>query len=135
MKYPALLFVGAVNLLAQMGATTPTAGSGGQTSVQANPGPASDPRALYISGKVTMQDASPVAQVTIERVCAGISKTVAYTNSNGRFNFQWGDRKLIVTDASDAGSGRRGTPARAASVALNRPAAPTRWPPIRSGTA
>jgi tetratricopeptide (TPR) repeat protein len=106
MKYPALLLVAAVNLLAQMGATTPTPGSGGQTSVQANPGPASDPRALYISGKVTIQDGSPVAQVNIERVCGGLSKTVAYSNSSGRFSFQWGDRSMIVADASDAGSGR-----------------------------
>jgi|HubBroStandDraft_4_1064222.scaffolds.fasta_scaffold48552_2 tetratricopeptide (TPR) repeat protein len=110
MKYPALFVligaIAAVEVRAQMGATTPTPGSGGQTSVQANPNPGSDPRALYISGKVTIEDGSPVAQVNIERVCGGISKTVAYSNSSGRFSFQWGDRSMIVADASDAGSGR-----------------------------
>jgi len=110
MKYPALFAaigaIAAVEVRAQMGATTPTPGNGGQTSVQANPNPGSDPRALYISGKVTIEDGSPVAQVTIERVCGGISKTVAYSNSSGRFSFQWGDRSMIVADASDAGSGR-----------------------------
>ena len=47
--------------------------------------------------------------VTIQRVCSGISRTVAYTDSNGRFNFRWGDRNMIVADASDAGSGRAGS--------------------------
>ena len=90
-----------------MGGTTPTTGSGGQTSVQATPNSGSgSSRPIYISGKVALQDGSTVSQVTIERVCGGIAKTVAYTDSNGHFSFQWGDRNLIVTDASDAGSGR-----------------------------
>jgi tetratricopeptide (TPR) repeat protein len=53
-----------------------------------------------------MQDGSPVSQATIERVCGGLAKTVAYSNSTGRFSFQWGDRSMIVSDASDAGSSR-----------------------------
>ncbi len=118
MKHSALfLLLGAistVNLTAQvMGGTTPTTGSGGQTSVQANPNLGSGGGALgpdtaapvYVSGKVVMEDGSPVApNVTIERVCSGMSKTVAYTDSKGRFNFQWGDSSMTVTDASDAGS-------------------------------
>src|ERR1700685_3923365 len=84
-----------------MGGTTPTTGSGGQTSVQANPNLGSGggamgtntSRPIYISGKVVMEDGSPVSpNVTIERVCSGMSKTVAYTDSKGHFNFQWGDR-------------------------------------------
>ena len=123
MKNSALfLLLGAiatVNLTAQvsgggMGGTTPTTGGGGQTSVQANPnlgsgGGASgndNSRPIYISGRVVIEDGSAFPQnVTIQRVCSGISKTVAYTDSNGRFNFRWGDRNLVVTDASDAGSG------------------------------
>src|SRR6202451_3968558 len=99
------LLLGAIataNLAAQpMGGTTPTTGSGGQTSVQANPNLGSGggamgtntSRPIYISGKVVMEDGSPVSpNVTIERVCSGMSKTVAYTDSKGHFNFQWGDR-------------------------------------------
>jgi tetratricopeptide (TPR) repeat protein len=94
--------------------TTPTTGSGGQTSIQANPSLGSGggakgadaSRPLYISGKVVMDDGSAVLQnIAIERVCSGISKTVAYTDSNGRFNFRWGDGTMVVSDASDAGSG------------------------------
>jgi TolA-binding protein len=114
MKYPALfLLLATVPLTAQMTGTTPTTGSGGQTSVQANPnlgsgggGSADGSRPIYISGKVLMQDGSAVSDVTIERLCGGIAKTVAYTDSNGHFSFQWGDRNMIVTDASDAGSSR-----------------------------
>jgi TolA-binding protein len=110
------LFLGAiatVNLTAQMGGT-PTTGSGGQTSVQANPNlgsgggamGANTSRPIYISGKVVVEDGSAVQpNYTIERVCGGIAKSVAYTDSNGRFSFQWGDRSMIVSDASDAGSG------------------------------
>src|ERR1700722_770446 len=97
---------------------SPTTGSGGQTSVQANPGlgsgggamGANTSRPIYISGKVVMQDSSAVPpNVTIERVCGGLPKTVAYADSNGRFSFPWGDRSMIVADASDAGSGRAGS--------------------------
>ncbi len=91
---------------AGMGGTTPTPGGGGQTSVQANPSGRAIPRPIYISGKVVIQDGSAVAEnITIERVCGGISKTVAYTDAKGRFSFQWNDRSMIVADASDAGSG------------------------------
>jgi tetratricopeptide (TPR) repeat protein len=119
MKHSALfLLLGAVaaaNLAAQgMGGTTPTTGGGGQTSVQANPSLGSGggakgmdtSRPIYISGKVVIEDGSPaMPNITIQRVCSGISKTVAYTDSRGRFSFQWSDRSMIVTDAADAGSG------------------------------
>jgi tetratricopeptide (TPR) repeat protein len=120
MKNSALFLLGAIataKLLAQvsgggMGGTTPTTGSGGQTSVQANPSLASGGRGadvarpLYISGKVVIEDGSAVPEnITIQRICSGISKTVAYTDSKGQFNFQWGDRNTVVADASDAGSG------------------------------
>jgi tetratricopeptide (TPR) repeat protein len=110
-----LLFgaVATVHLTAQMGGT-PTTGSGGQTSVQANPNlgsgggamGANTSRPIYISGKVVIEDGSVVPQnVTLERVCSGIAKTVAYADSTGRFSFPWNDRSMIVSDASDAGSG------------------------------
>src|SRR5580692_7073118 len=90
--------VATVQLTAQMGGT-PTTGSGGQTSVQANPGlgsgggamGANTSRPIYISGKVVIEDGSAVSpNVAIERLCGGIPKTVAYTDSTGRFSFQWG---------------------------------------------
>jgi len=98
-----------VHLLAQVGAVTdgmtPTPGGGTQGSLAAR-GMAT-PAPIYLSGKVVAQDGNALPQnITIERMCSGISKTVAYTDSKGRFNFQWGDRNLMVTDASDASSGR-----------------------------
>lgn len=98
-----------------MGGTTPTTGAGGQTSIQAIPNAGSgggamgadNARPIYISGKVVMEDGSVTPQnVAIERVCSGISKTVAYTDVHGRFEFRWGDSNMIVTDASNASSGR-----------------------------
>jgi len=118
-----LLLLGAItaaNLTAQVSGsggvsgTTPTTGNGGQTSVQANPNlgsgggirGADTSRPIFISGKVVMQDGAAVLQnVTIQSVCSGISRTVAYTDSNGRFNFQWGGRNMVLADAADAGSG------------------------------
>ena len=96
-----------------MGGTTPTPGSDGHISGTLNPNvssgssagrPADLTRPVFISGKVVMQDGSPVPMnITIQRVCSGISRTVAYTDAGGRFNFQWGDRNMVLSDASDAG--------------------------------
>ena len=139
MKYPALIFLVAIGLRAQTGmGTTPTTGSGGQTSVQANRrnGVGRSARVPFIfPAKSPWRTARAVRRITIERVCSGIAKTVAYTDSNGRFNFQWGDRSMIVTDASDAGSGLPGIPTPADSAVRNPPAAPTPWRAIHSGTA
>jgi tetratricopeptide (TPR) repeat protein len=104
---------GALPLTAQVGGT-PTTGNGGQTSIQANPNigsggntkPIDTGHAIYISGKVVMQDGSAVPQnVTIQRVCSGIAKTVAYTDAKGHFNFRWNDATTVIADAADAGSG------------------------------
>jgi tetratricopeptide (TPR) repeat protein len=101
-------------VMAQVMGGTPTTGNGGQTSVQANPAigsggntrPIDTARAIYISGKVVMQDGSAVPQnVTIQRVCSGLAKTVAYTDAKGHFNFRWGDANALIADAADAGSG------------------------------
>ena len=110
-----ILLLCASAAVAQVGTgTTPTTGNGGQTSIQANPNngsggnnkPIDVARAIYISGKVVMQDGSPVPQnVTIQRVCSGMAKTVAYTDAKGHFNFRWGDATTVIADAADAGSG------------------------------
>jgi tetratricopeptide (TPR) repeat protein len=109
----ALLLLGgmAANLAGQAGMGTPTTGNGGQTG-QANPNLGSGARGpdgarpIYISGKVVIGDGSVLPEnINIQRVCSGISKTVAYTDSRGRFNFQWGDRNTVMADAADAGNG------------------------------
>jgi tetratricopeptide (TPR) repeat protein len=66
-------------------------------------------RPILISGKVVMDDGSPVPpNITIQRVCSGMVHSVAYTDSKGRFSFQWGQaNSMMLADASDAGSGSR----------------------------
>ncbi|MDE3195371.1 MAG: tetratricopeptide repeat protein [Acidobacteriota bacterium] len=103
----------AIALLAQQG-PTPASGGGGVGIGTGNAGLGSSgarsgdgSRSVYISGKVAMADGSPVpADVTIQRICGGISRTVAYADSKGRFSFQWSDRNNMVVDAGDAGQNR-----------------------------
>lgn len=109
MKSSALFLIfGALPLTAQTMGGAQSNGQG-NPSLGANGGSigSDSTRQIYIAGRVVTQDGSPMTQVTIERFCGGMAKTVAYTDSKGHFSFQWGDRSMIVTDASDAGSGRR----------------------------
>lgn len=113
MKNFALLLLAAAPLVAQMGGS-PTTGNGGQTSVQANPGLGHGGRGpdlttpVNITGKVAIEDGSPVMpNITIERVCSGITRTMAYADPRGHFSFQWNDRNMVVADAADAGPGPR----------------------------
>jgi tetratricopeptide (TPR) repeat protein len=65
-------------------------------------------RGWYLSGKVLMDDGSaPPANITIQRVCGGAGKPMAYTDSKGRFTFQLGQRSEVLPDAS-VGSGEEG---------------------------
>lgn len=104
-----LLAITAVSVDAQGIGGTPTTSTGGQTSSRAASNRGADTtRAINISGKVVTDDgAAAVQNLTIERVCSGISKTVAYTDPKGRFSFQWGDLNAVVADAADAGAGSR----------------------------
>lgn len=62
------------------------------------------PRTIFISGKVSMDDGSPLpANVVIQKVCAGNPRSVAYTDSRGHFSFQWGAQNNFMADASEAG--------------------------------
>jgi tetratricopeptide (TPR) repeat protein len=96
---------------AQVGVGAPTTGAAGQASTQTNPSLARDKsddgrHPIFIMGKVVMQDGTSVPTgVTIQRICTGVVKPVAYTDSKGQFTFRWNDAKSLVTDASDAGSG------------------------------
>ena len=69
-----------------------------------------DSRPLYISGRVTMDDGSPLPQtVAIQRNCYGNPRVVAYTNAAGTFSFRWSNPEGVVLDASDAGDQSRVT--------------------------
>lgn len=80
----------------------------GTTTNTTNPTPEFQ-RPVFISGKVMMDDGSPVpSNVTIQRVCSGSARSVAYTDSKGRFSFQWGQANSgIIANASEAGFGGR----------------------------
>ena len=59
-------------------------------------------RGLFLSGKVQLDDGTaPPQPVVIERVCNGAPHAEAYTDSKGRFNFQIGQNRGIIQDASD----------------------------------
>ena len=107
------------------GASAPPGGSSGGGPVN-TPGQVNQPpvlsgratngnlnRSISISGKVVMDDGSPVPQdIVIERVCSGTPHAVAYADSQGRFSFRWGAQDAgspALTDASDAGTGSRHT--------------------------
>ncbi len=63
-------------------------------------------RGWFLTGKVMMDDGSlPPENVTIQRVCGGMNRPVAYTDSRGRFSFQLGQKSAdVIPDASvDAG--------------------------------
>jgi tetratricopeptide (TPR) repeat protein len=74
---------------------------------------------IYLSGKVRLSDGStPPDRVIIERVCNGVVRPEAYTDSKGNFSFQLGGRnaevffdasvgnEAISRDAGGFGSGR-----------------------------
>jgi Tfp pilus assembly protein PilF len=71
--------------------------------------PANDSRQIFISGRVMMADGSPVpTSVTIQRVCGGNPRSVAYTTGNGSFSFQWGQTQGVIQDASESAGRRMG---------------------------
>jgi len=91
----------------------PTSGSGNNGSPGAHmpppmmggldqPSNASLNRDIYLSGIVMMDDGTPPPQpVTIERVCAGTPRAMAYTDSKGQFSFQVGHTSDVMQDASE----------------------------------
>lgn len=115
-----LLFgaLAAVTLNAQGTVGAPGSGGPTQPNGQAvtNPSFAGDRRGpdalrpINLFGKVVIEGGgAPLQNIAIERVCSGISKAAAYTDSKGHFSFEWGDRNRTVVDAADAGSGPRNT--------------------------
>ncbi len=58
-------------------------------------------RPIFLSGKVVLEDGTPPPDsVTIERVCNGVVRPEAYTDSKGRFSFQLGQNMGVMPDAS-----------------------------------
>ncbi len=64
-----------------------------------------DPRSVFISGKVVLQGGGPPGRIAIERICNGMSRREGYTNSKGNFQFELG-RNSMERDASQADSDR-----------------------------
>jgi hypothetical protein len=64
-----------------------------------------DPRSIFISGKVVLQGGGPAGRTAIERTCNGMVRREGYTNSKGSFQFELG-RNSTERDASQADSDR-----------------------------
>jgi Tfp pilus assembly protein PilF len=64
-----------------------------------------DPRSVFISGKVILQGGGPTGRVAIDRLCGGMVRREGYTNSKGNFQFELG-RNSTDRDASQADSDR-----------------------------
>ena len=66
-------------------------------------------RPIFLSGKVVLDDGTPPPDsVVIERVCNGIARPEAYTDSKGRFSFQLGQNMNVMADASVGSSADSG---------------------------
>ena len=61
-------------------------------------------RPLYVSGRVVMDDGSPVSKdVTIIRVCNGVTRSMGYTDSKGTFGFDLNHAEAAFQDARTTG--------------------------------
>jgi tetratricopeptide (TPR) repeat protein len=119
----ALVFLGTSlglsSLMAQKGQSPPagnTGNTGGPATTTSTPtqttqppqqsNPVQIPRPqmpIFLSGRVMMEDGTPPPNsLAIQRLCSGSPHTVAYTNSKGQFNFEWGSPSGIVADASES---------------------------------
>jgi Flp pilus assembly protein TadD len=119
----ALVFVGTSlglsGLMAQKGQSPPAGNTGNtptgpgtvstpgrttQPPQQQNPVEIPRPQMpIFLSGRVMMEDGTPPPNsLSIQRLCSGSPHTVAYTNSKGQFNFEWGSPSGIVADASES---------------------------------
>jgi tetratricopeptide (TPR) repeat protein len=66
-----------------------------------------EPQAVFFSGEVTLQDGSkPPDPVRIQRVCKGIARDEAWTDSKGRFSFKVAAGGSDPTTADPAQAGR-----------------------------
>jgi tetratricopeptide (TPR) repeat protein len=78
-------------------------------------------RPIFLSGKVMLDDGTPPAEpVTIERVCNGNARAQGYTDSKGRFNFQFGQAAGVMQDASVSSGGYGGPGGQPGGMGGNR---------------
>jgi tetratricopeptide (TPR) repeat protein len=100
------------------GTTTPPGGNTGgagrttpfpSTNPNQQPGQQQTPfpemnRPIFLSGKVVTDDGTPPPETAvIERVCNGVNRPEAYTDSKGRFSFELGKNQSMFVDASMSG--------------------------------
>lgn len=64
-----------------------------------------DPRSVFISGKVVLQGGGSTGRIAVERICNGMVRREGYTNSKGNFQFELG-RNSTERDASQSDSDR-----------------------------
>jgi tetratricopeptide (TPR) repeat protein len=70
----------------------------------APPPPLPNSPGTYLSGRVAVEDESVAPRgIAIELVCSNLRRTVASTDSKGRFTFQYGGAANVVSDASASG--------------------------------
>ncbi|HEU4415775.1 MAG TPA: tetratricopeptide repeat protein [Candidatus Angelobacter sp.] len=95
--------------LGQRGSANDPARAGGPvdmaTSTSPIAEPRTNPRSVYIAGKVVVQGGGPVDQVIIERVCSGIVRHEGRTNAKGEYQIELG-RNQQDRDASQEDSDR-----------------------------
>ena len=65
----------------------------------------SDPRSVFISGKVLLQGGGSAGGIAIERICNGMVRREGYTDDKGNFQFELG-RNSTERDASQGDSDR-----------------------------
>ena len=65
----------------------------------------SNPRSVFVSGKVLLAGGGAAPQVLIERICNGMVRREGYTNAKGNFQFELG-RNSAERDASQSDSDR-----------------------------
>lgn len=71
------------------------------TNDRQNPFPEMQQRPIFLSGKVLLDDGTPPPEsLVIERVCNGVVRPEAYTDSKGRFSFELGKNMGMMQDAS-----------------------------------
>lgn len=93
------------------GSGSPTRGSLGTGSIPGTgntgiSGIGTNPRSIFLSGKVALDDGTqPNSNIRIERVCGGVPRLEAHTDGKGRFSFQLGQNLSVDTDASDPSAG------------------------------